>query len=94
MALNQNDADFFRPLWRRIAATAVITAWCAYETFFSHDQMWIAITAAGLVYCVWNFFLRYPKDQPGSTGSGTPTAALSAAPDDTDDSSPPTPPKA
>lgn len=81
MAITQKDADFFRPLWRRIAVTGVLAGWCAYEVFFSHDQMWIAITAAGLVYCVWNLFLRYPKDQPaaatGDAGAGTPPPAPS-----------------
>jgi hypothetical protein len=85
MAMNQKDADFFRPLWRRVAITAVVAAWCAYESFFSHDQMWIVITLAALVYCMWNFFLRFPKDQPaappGSTGGGTPPAASSGSPD-------------
>jgi hypothetical protein len=54
--------------------------------------MWIAITSVGLVYCVWNFFLRFPKDQPGappgSTGGGTPTAASSGSPDATGDGAP------
>lgn len=78
MALNQRDQDFFRPLWRRVLATAVVVVWCAYETFFSHDQLWITITAIAVIYCVWNFFLKYPRDTqdpPGSTGGGTPPAA-------------------
>ncbi len=33
-----------------------------YEVFFSRDQLWIAITGIAVAYCVWNFFLRYPKD--------------------------------
>jgi hypothetical protein len=94
-AMNQRDADFFRPLWRRVAVTGVVAAWWAYEVFFSHEQMWIAITSVGLVYCAWNFFLRFPKDPPGSTGGGTPTAASSGSPDaSTDSTSPPAAPKA
>ncbi len=85
MALNRKDADFFRPLWRRVAVTAAVALWWAYETFFSHEGMWIAITSVGLVYCVWNLLLRYPQDPPGtppgSTGGGTPTAASSGPPD-------------
>jgi hypothetical protein len=78
MALKQADVDFFRPLWRRVLATAVVVAWCGYEVFFSKDQLWITITAIAVAYCVWNFFLRYPKDTggpPGTTGGGTPPAA-------------------
>jgi hypothetical protein len=98
-AMNQRDADFFRPLWRRVAVTGVVAAWWAYEVFFSHEQMWIAITSVGLLYCAWNFFLRFPKDPPaappGSTGGGTPPAASSGSPDaSTDSSSPPAAPKA
>ncbi len=40
------------------------------------DQLWITITAIAVAYCVWNFFLRYPKDTDGlhgSTGGGTTT---------------------
>jgi hypothetical protein len=78
MALKQADVDFFRPLWRRVLATAIVVAWFAYETLFSHDQLWIAVTGVAVGYCVWNFFLRYPKDKqdpPGTTGDGTPPAA-------------------
>ena len=90
MALKQSDADFFRPLWRRVLATAVVVAWFAYETLVSHDQLWIAVTGVAVAYCVWNFFLRFPKDPPGSTGGGTPTAAPSGSPDsNTGDDSPP-----
>lgn len=66
MALKQSDADFFRPLWRRILVTLVVAGWCAYETLFSHDGLWIAITSVALVYCVWNFFLRFPQDPPAT----------------------------
>ena len=85
MALNQKDTDFFRPMWRRVVVTAVVAAWFAYETFFTKDQLWITITAVGVVYCVWNFFLRYPQDPPvtppGTTGGGTGPAAPSGSPD-------------
>ncbi len=85
MALNSKDADFFRPLWRRVAVTGVIVVWWAYETFFTHEGLWIAVTSVGIVYCVWNLFLRYPQDRPetppGTTGGGTPTAASSGPPD-------------
>jgi hypothetical protein len=84
MAMNTRDADFFRPLWRRVLVTAVVTAWFCYESFISKDQLWITITAVALAYCVWNFFLRFPKDPPGSTGSGTPPAAPSGPPDTSD----------
>jgi hypothetical protein len=96
MAINQRDADFFRPLWRRVVVTAVVAAWFGYETIFSKDPLWITITAIGLAYCAWNLFLRFPKDSPGtppgSTGSGNPPAAPSGPPDVSDNAPGPTPP--
>jgi hypothetical protein len=81
MAMNQKDTDFFRPLWRRVVITGLVAAWFGYETFFSRDSLWITVTGASLAYCVWNFFLRFPKDPPGSTGGGTPPVAPSGSPD-------------
>jgi hypothetical protein len=64
MALKDKDAEFFRPLWRRVLVTAVVVAWFGYEVLFSKDGLWIAVTSVALVYCVWNLFLRFPKDPP------------------------------
>ena len=72
MAMTPRDADFFRPLWRRVVVTVIVGAWFCYESFISKDQLWITITAVGLAYCVWNFFLRFPKDPPAT---GTPPKA-------------------
>lgn len=92
MAMNSRDADFFRPLWRRVVITAVVAVWFCYEAFFSHETLWITITAVALAYCVWNFFLRFPKDAggtpPGTTGGGTPPAASSGTPDASSDNAP------
>lgn len=92
MALNQKDADFFRPLWRRVVVTAVVAVWFGYEALFSRDPLWITITAVGLAYCVWNLFLRYPQNSagspPGTTGDGTPPVAPSGSPDASSDGAP------
>ncbi len=72
MAMNSKDADFFRPLWRRVAVTGVVAVWFGYETLFSHDPLWIAITTFALAYCGWNFFLRFPKDEPAEPGAIEP----------------------
>ena len=64
--MNEKDAKFFRPLWIRVALTGVLVVWFAAEMIFSHDQMWIVVTAAGIAYCVWNFFLRFPKELPAA----------------------------
>ena len=66
MAMNERDAKFFRPLWIRVGVTALLVVWFILEAVFSHDQLWMGITAIGAVYCVWNFFLRW-KDLPPVT---------------------------
>ena len=75
VAMNERDAKFFRPLWIRILVTGLVAAWFVLEVVFSHDQLWMGITGVGVVYCVWNFFLRFPKDAPAETHS-----AVSAPP--------------
>lgn len=59
--MNEKDAAWFRPMWRRVLITGILVAWLGYETIFSHETMWIVISGAGLAYCVWNFFLKFPK---------------------------------
>ena len=70
--MNEKDAKFFRPLWIRVAVTGVLVAWFAVEATFSHDQLWMGVTAVGVVYCVWNFFLRFPKSFPADVAAPTP----------------------
>ena len=72
MPMNQQDSEFFRPLWRRLTVTAVVALWFGYEAIFSHDPLWIAITSIALVYCAWNFFLRFPKEPPALPPAGEP----------------------
>jgi hypothetical protein len=64
--MNERDVKFFRPLWIRILVTGIVVAWFLVETILGHDAMWITITAAGVLYCVWNFFLRFPRDTPAA----------------------------
>lgn len=72
--MNQKDARFFRPLWIRVLLTAALAIWCGIEIVFSHDQLWIGITAIGVVYCIWNFFLHF-------TGDGTAADVPKPPPD-------------
>ena len=78
MALKENDLRFFRPLWLRIAITAALAVWCALEIIFTHETLWIGITAAGVAYCLYNFFWKWPKDLPplaAPAGTAAPAAA-------------------
>jgi hypothetical protein len=60
MALEHNS-PFYRPLWRRIAITAVVALWLAFE-IHGGDGMWTAIAGGMLCYAVWIFFLNWPKN--------------------------------
>ena len=71
--MNERDTNFFRPLWIRLLVTGIVAAWFVVEVVFSHDQLWMGITAVGVVYCVWNFFLRFPKDTPAAPAAPAPT---------------------
>jgi hypothetical protein len=70
--MNEKDTNWFRPLWRRVLVTAIIVAWFGYETLFTHDSLWISITAIGIAYCAWNFFIRFPRDNPAPPADSTP----------------------
>ena len=73
MAMKESDLNFFRPLWIRLLVTAVCVTWFAAEALFSRDPLWLGITGVAIIYCVWNFFLRWPKDlPPAATKGGEP----------------------
>ena len=71
-AMNERDTKFFRPLWIRALVTGLVAVWVVLEVVFSHDQLWMGITAVGVIYCVWNFFLRFPKDVPVDAPAAVP----------------------
>ncbi len=73
MAMNERDIRFFRPLWVRLLVSGIVVAWFLIETIFGHDMMWIVITAAGVLYCLWNFFLVFPKHTPAATPAPKPS---------------------
>ena len=78
--MNERDTKFFRPLWIRLLVTAVVVVWFALEAIFTHDGMWMVITGAGIAYCVWNFFLRFPKDVPVEAPPAAPAPPSSDPP--------------
>jgi hypothetical protein len=67
--MKQRDVEWFRPLWRRVAVTAVCVVWAGLE-LLHHDQTWILITLGLSAYAIWTFFLTFPKAAPASEGSG------------------------
>ena len=47
MALKQNDLNWFRPLWRRVAVALFLAAWLAWELLWSKDMFWALLVGAG-----------------------------------------------
>ena len=72
--MKERDVSFFRPLWRRVAVTAVCAGWCVLE-FFGHDQTWILITLGLTAYAAWTFFLTFPKEVPMPVATTAPLPA-------------------
>ncbi len=50
MAMKPQDANWFRPLWRRIAVTAFLAVWLAWELLWNQDQFWALLVGAALAY--------------------------------------------
>jgi hypothetical protein len=72
MANKEQQHPFYRPLWRRVAITAVVALWLAFEIYQGASGLWVAIAAGMLVYAVYTFFITWPKDAP--TGDAGPDA--------------------
>lgn len=56
--LRDSDRAFFKPLWRRIAVTAVCALWSAFE-FANGQTFWGVLTGAIAAYAAWIFFAAW-----------------------------------
>ena len=70
MALKQNDLNWFRPLWRRVAVVVFLAAWLAWELIWTRDSFWGLLVGAALAYSLYNFFYAFPKE--GTTDEQLP----------------------
>ena len=70
MALKQNDLNWFRPLWRRVAVVVFLTAWLGWELLWSKDSFWALLVGAALAYSLYTLFYAFPKEEPTN---GEPT---------------------
>lgn len=66
MALKSTEATWFRPLWRRIAVTAFLAVWLAWELIWTQDSFWALLVGAALAYSLYNFFYAFPKEEPAA----------------------------
>jgi len=75
LALKPNDASWFRPMWRRVAVTAFLAVWCAWEWGWNHEPFWGVLVGAALAYSLYNFFYAFPKEEaPGEQAAVPPPA--------------------
>lgn len=63
MALKENDVNWFRPLWRRVAVAVFLTLWLGWELLYTRDQFWSVLVGLALAYVAWNFFYKFPKEE-------------------------------
>lgn len=66
MALKDNDVNWWRPLWKRIAVVVFLSLWLAWEVVFTGEQLWMLLVGAALAYSLYNFFYAFPKEKPNS----------------------------
>ena len=66
MTLKDHEHPFFRPLWRRVAVTAVCAAWAVFE-FAANSPGWGMIALAFTFYAAWQFFWLY-REPAGPAG--------------------------
>lgn len=57
----QNNLEWFRPLWRRVIVVGFCAAWTLFEWFYSRDQFWGFLTLAVLAYAVWTFLIDFDR---------------------------------
>ncbi len=62
--MKEKDRVFFRPLWRRVAATLFCALWAIFE-WLTQQPFW-GMVAVGLTgYCYWEFFHTFEEsDHP------------------------------
>lgn len=75
MALKSNDANWFRPMWRRASITIFLAVWLAWEALWNKDEFWAFLVGAALLYSLYNFFYAFPKEE---AKNGEPTQAAPA----------------
>ena len=63
MALKGNDANWFRPMWRRVSITVFLAIWLTWEIVWNKDQFWALLVGFALLYSLYNFFYAFPKEE-------------------------------
>lgn len=64
MRMLEVRTEAFRPLWRRVAVTAVCIGWASVEAI-SGAWVWAAIFGAAGAWLVWAFFFTFEDGPAG-----------------------------
>lgn len=56
--MKERDLIFFRPLWRRVAATAFCVLWSIVE-WVTGNPFWGMVSAGIAAYCYWALFVNF-----------------------------------
>lgn len=67
--MKDHEHPFFRPLWRRLAVTAVCAAWAVFE-FASNSPGWGMVALGFTGYAVWQFFYLYRETDAAGEKDG------------------------
>ena len=62
--MKSSDVNWFRPLWRRVAVTAFLALWTAWEWLWNKEPFWGVLVGAGLLYALYSFFYAFPNEEP------------------------------
>lgn len=58
--MNDRDAPFFKPLWRRLALVGFCAAWTLWE-LWNGETFWAVVVGGITVYAVWTFLIDYDR---------------------------------
>ena len=58
--MNDRDAPFLKPLWRRVALVAFCAAWASWE-LWNGETFWATIVGGITAYAVWTFLIDYDR---------------------------------
>lgn len=70
--MKSSDVNWFRPLWRRVAVTAFLALWTAWEWLWNQEPFWGVLVGAAFAYSLYNFFYAFPKEEPDNGDQSEP----------------------
>ena len=65
MRLIDTNHPAYRPLWVRVLLTVFLFVWGVLELTLLDGPMWGVMVLALCAYCVWVFFIDFPRGKGG-----------------------------